>query len=335
MKITKETKDRLLKIEKELQEWAFPPQIIIESTSVCNQKCIHCNHRIMQREKKHMDKNLFKKIIDEIATVSPNTEVWPTFYGEATTLRDDLYALLRYAKERGLNNLVLNSNGRLIHQHDWIDQILTCGLKRLIFSLDGFKKETFNKIRVGGDRDKIYSSIEKLLKRKRELGLEFPVIQCQFSIMKENENEVEDFKKYWEAKGAEVKTRNMLSWTNSGDVIAQNLDYETDFRIACPWAMNTMAIHQNGNVVTCAVDYEGKTVVGNVKELSLKELWQKHYEIVRKPHLDNRWNDIPNICKNCPDWQAVGAEYHENKKIKIKKETRPFWWKDANNKSEK
>jgi radical SAM protein with 4Fe4S-binding SPASM domain len=282
----------------------------------------------MKREKKHMDKNLFKKIIDEIATIAPDTEVWPTFYGEATTLRDDLYELLRYARAKGLNNLVLNSNGRLLHRHDWIDQILTCGLKRFILSLDGFTKETFNKIRVGGDRDKIYSSVEKLLKRKEELGLEFPVIQCQFSIMKENEQEVEDFRKYWEERGAEVKTRNMLSWTNSGDVIAKNLDYKTDFRIACPWAMNTMAIHQNGNVVTCAVDYEGKTIIGNVKEFSLKELWRKHYEIVRKLHLDNSWEDIPQICKSCPDWQAVGAEYHENKKVKIKKETRPFWWKE-------
>lgn len=328
MKITEETKDKLVRIEEELKEWEFPPQVIIESTSVCNQKCIHCNHRIMERTKKHMDTDLFKKIVDEIVAIEPNTEVWPTFYGEATTLREALYKLLRYGRDKGLINMVLNSNGVLLERHDWIDQVLTSGLKRFILSLDGFSSEVFNKVRVGGNRDRIYASVEKLLQRKEELGLEFPVIQCQFSILDENKHEVEVFKEYWEPKGAEVKTRPMLSWTNSGDVVANNLDYDTKFRVACPWAMNTMAIHQNGNVVTCAVDYEGKCVIGNVKDNSLKELWDVHQNIVRKPHLENRWSDIPDICKSCPDWQVAGAKYHKNENLELKEEARPFWWKD-------
>lgn len=328
MKITDETKNRLLKIEENLKEWDFPPQIIIESTSVCNQKCIHCNHRIMERTKQHMDAELFKKIVDEIAIIAPNTEVWPTFYGEATTLRETLYDLLRYGRDKGLTNMVLNSNGVLLERHDWIDQMLTSGLRRFIISLDGFSTEVFNKIRVGGERDRVYASVEKLLDRKKEFGLEFPVIQCQFSVMDENRHEVEIYRQYWEERGAEVKTRDMFSWTNSGDVVANNLDYETSFRVACPWAMNTMAIHENGNVVTCAVDYEGKCIVGNVKENTLKELWDKHDEIVRKPHLQNRWSDIPEICKTCPDWQVAGAKYHKNENIELKEEARPFWWKN-------
>ncbi|RXJ55393.1 hypothetical protein CRV04_09820 [Candidatus Marinarcus aquaticus] len=326
--LTKDQKDKLLKIERNLKNWEFPPQLIIETTSVCNQKCIHCNHRIMERPKVHMKDEVYKKIIDELSEIAPNTEVWPTFYGEAFTLREKLFERLRYARDKGLSNLVLNSNGRLLERDNWIDEILTSGLKRFILSLDGFTKETFEKIRVGGDRDKIYAAVEKLLLRKEELNLEFPVIQCQYSVMEENEHEVEMFQSYWEERGAEVKTRAMFSWTNSGEVVAQNLDYSNEFRIACPWANNTMAIHQDGNVVTCAVDYSGRCVVGNVQEFSLVELWARHNEIVRKPHIENRWNDIPDICKTCPDWQVVGATYHKNKNIEEKKEARPFWWKN-------
>ena len=329
MQISQEHKEKLTQIESKLQEWSFPPQIIIETTSVCNQKCIHCNHRIMERTKQHMDEALYKKIIDEIAEVAPETEVWPTFYGEAFTLRHKLFELLRYARDKGLSNVVLNSNGRLLEREDFIDQILTSGLKRFILSLDGFTTETFEKIRVGGKRDRIYAAVEQLLRRKHELGLEFPVIQCQFSVMPENEHEVSQFRAFWEARGAEVKTRNMLSWTNSGDVVAENLDYETDFRIACPWANNTMAIHQNGNIVTCAVDYEGKCVIGNVANQSLTELWNEHFVKVRGPHKRHEWEKIPDICKGCPDWQAVGATYHENETARPKKEARPFWWREA------
>jgi radical SAM protein with 4Fe4S-binding SPASM domain len=333
MVISEAHKEKLLAIESKLEQYTFPPQIVIETTSVCNMKCVHCNHKIMQRPKFHMSDTLYCKIIDEIALISPDTEVWPTFYGEAFTLGDTLFERLRYARDKGLRKLVLNSNGKLLGRKDYIDQILTSGLKRFILSLDGFKKETFERIRVGGDRDKIYANVEKLLARKKELGLKFPIIQCQFSAMDENASEVADFRAFWELRGAEVKVRNMLSWTNSGDVVAQNLDYETDFRIACPWGNNTMAIHANGNIVACAVDYEGHFVAGNAQNESLASIWQnEHYTKLRKVHKEHRWNDLPEVCKTCPDWQAVGAEYYENKTLgEAKEEARPFWWDKSGN----
>jgi hypothetical protein len=42
--------------------------------------------------------------------------------------------------------------------------------------------------------------------------------------------------------------------------------------------------------------------------------------------LEHRWEAIPDICKSCPDWQAVGAIYHKNQMTGTKKEARPFWW---------
>ena len=64
----------------------------------------------------------------------------------------------------------------------------------------------------------------------------------------------------------------------------------------------------------------------------LKPALEKHnFQIVKKLHKENRWDDIPEICKTCPDWQVAGATYHENKNIELKKEARPFWWKEENN----
>lgn len=328
MKLSEEKKIQLLDVESKLNEWDFPPQVIVEITSICNMKCIHCNHRILKRKQMVMSDELYTKIIDEIAELSPNTEVWPTFYGEAFVIGDRLFSRLRYARDKGLSHLVLNSNGRVLNRKNNIDNILTSGLKRFILSLDGFTKETFNSIRVGGDRDEIFQAVEKLLKRKEELKLEYPVIQCQFSIMEKNQHEVAEFKEYWEKRGAEVKTRNMLSWTNSGDVVAPNLVYNSDFRIACPWGNNTMAIHSNGNVVACAVDYEGNFVAENVLNKSLKEIWNgEHLSKLRKPHRNHDWENIPKVCKTCPDWQAVGATYHKSN-TKSKEGTRPFWFKE-------
>ena len=65
----------------------------------------------------------------------------------------------------------------------------------------------------------------------------------------------------------------MLEWTTTGSVRTDTIKHLSSFRIACPWGNNTMAIHQNGNAVACAIDYEGMFTVGNVEEKSVEYLW--------------------------------------------------------------
>ena len=166
--------------------------------------------------------------------------------------------------------------------------------------------------------------MERLLQERARRGQIYPTITCQFSVMPDNAHEVDGYRTYWTDRGAEVKVRPMLEWTATGTVRTDTISHESDFRIACPWGNNTMAIHQDGKVVTCAVDYEGMFTVGNVNEITVKEAWQRLGEQVRKVHREHRWNDLPNICKGCGDWQVAGAEYAEEKV----EGTRPFWYYD-------
>jgi len=150
----------------------------------------------------------------------------------------------------------------------------------------------------------------------------YPAIICQFSRMAVNCHEVEQFRTYWRERGAEVKVRSMLEWTATGSVRSDVIDHSTEFRIACPWANNTMAVHENGNVVACAVDYEGSFVIGSARERTLKELWQALGYQLRKLHHEHRWDELPAVCRRCADWQAVGAEYEPEEL----QGTRPFWF---------
>ena len=83
-----------------------------------------------------------------------------------------------------------------------------------------------------------------------------------------------------------------------------------------------MAIHQDGNAVACAVDYDARFTVGNVNDISIKEAWRLLGERLRKPHREHRWRDIPKICQGCGDWQTAGASYEEESVT----DTRPFWF---------
>lgn len=315
--------EKLLKIESELVEHAFPPQLVIENTSACNQACIHCSHSELTRPKKHMARPLWDKIVREVAQVAPNTEIWPTFYGEALVMGDELWDRIDDAAAVGCNNLVLNSNATLIARKNHMARILASPLKRFILSLDGLSPETYEKIRVHGKWDVVYPAVEELLRRKAQLNQIYPAIICQFSLMEENEHEAAAFRDYWQQRGAEVKIRPKLEWAANGSIRSNFIDHESEFRIACPWGNNTMAIHQDGSVVACAIDYDAKVRVGNINEISVQEAWQRLGEVVRKPHRQHRWNDLPDLCKGCRDWQTAGSNY-ERESVPG---TRPFWYR--------
>jgi radical SAM protein with 4Fe4S-binding SPASM domain len=312
----------LLRIESRLAEHDFPPQLVVENTSYCNLKCIHCSHREMQRPQRHMARALWDRIVDEVGRESPDCELWPTFYGEALILGDELWDRLERARAAGCRNLVLNSNATLLARRDNIDEVLRSPLRRFILSLDGLAPATLERIRARARWDEVYPAVEELCRRRLERRQRYPVIVAQFSVMKDNAAEAEAFRRYWRDRGAEVKIRPMLEWTATGSVRTETIDHAHPFRIACPWGNNTMAIHQDGAVVACAVDYEGRFTVGNVSDMSVRHAWRTLGERLRRPQREHRWQELPALCRGCGDWQAAGAEY-EDQEVSG---TRPFWW---------
>lgn len=319
-----ERRAQLRRIERGLAEHDFPPQVIVENTSYCNLKCIHCSHREMLRPQRHMERWLWEKIVEEIGRESPECEVWPTFYGEALILGDELWDRLAYAARAGCRNLVLNSNGTLLGRNDNIRKVLDSPLRRFILSLDGLSKEVFETVRYRAKWDTVYPAVEELCRQRAERGQTYPVVVAQFSVMRENAHEVEKYRSHWKAAGAEVKVRPMLEWTATGSVRTETIEHASDFRIACPWGNNTMAIHQDGTVAACAVDYEGRHAAADLKTQTVREAWAALHTTLRRPQREHRWEEIPEICQGCGDWQVAGAEYEEETAAG----TRPFWYYD-------
>ena len=284
----------------------FPQQLVIEVTAGCDQQCIFCGRTYMERPKKTMPRETFCKIVDEVARENPYTEVWPTFMGEALLLGERLFGLIRYAREAGCKKITLNSNGNRLTEKN-IEGLLTCGLDRFILSCDGHSKETYEKIRVGGKFERLFDGANRLVDTMRERGLTRPLLEMQFSVFDENEHEIEAFKEYWLARGTVVKVRPKLHWSGFVAGGAQRIPAGTT-RVPCLWAMDTMAIHWNGNIVACAVDCDGKYVAGNVEASTLKEVWNGPLGWIRELHRRERFKELPQICRECTDWPVKRAQ---------------------------
>ena len=287
----------------------FPKVVLIDTISYCNLKCSMCFHRSMKRKKGIMSWNLFTKIIDEIAAVDKNVRVWMVFFGEALLLKrrkPSIFDMIAYAKQKGLTDVVLNSNANLLDEKT-ARRLILSGLDSIYIGIDAFSPETYAQVRVGGDYEKTVQNVIGLIHLKKKIGAQNPAVFVQFVEMDVNQNEKEAFISFWNQHGATVKIRPKVSW--AGMVDAPNLILDNSNRWPCYWAMQTLSITDTGKVVTCAVDLDAQFVAGNICTQSIEEIWKGKLKELRKIHLEKRFAELPENCANCRDWQSARAYY--------------------------
>ncbi|WP_294158812.1 radical SAM/SPASM domain-containing protein [uncultured Selenomonas sp.] len=296
--------ENVAEIEKNYKLSDFPLNLIIEVGNHCNLNCTTCLNDRLTRPRGFMNIFLYKKIVDEAAEVNPYTRLWLDFYGEPLLVRWKLYYMIDYAKKKGMKNLCINTNGTLIDR-EMAEMLLDAGLDFISIDCDGWSKEVYESIRVGADRDKFYANIEYLLDRKRERGMKKPIIELKAMEMEENKDEIPQILEYGRMHGAWTTTRRLISWGGQMEDIASKME-RMDDRYACGDAVGICAITWDGLVAQCVMDVDAKNVFGDVKKESIASIWQRRNETFLKPQLAHDWDALPELCRNCHDWQIVG-----------------------------
>jgi MoaA/NifB/PqqE/SkfB family radical SAM enzyme len=288
----------------------FPRVILIDTVSFCNLKCSMCVHKEMTRKKGIMPWGLFTRIIDEIGEENKEARVWMVFFGEVLLMKKrkpSIFDMIAYAKGKGLTDVVLNSNATLMDKK--AARALICsGLDAIYIGLDAFCENTYSKLRVGGNYQKTVEQVIGLLRMKKEMNSEKPEVFVQFVEMDINTGEKETFVDFWKKQGAKVKIRPKVSW--AGLIDAPNLILGNEERWPCYWAMQTLSITDTGKVVICAVDLDARHIAGDVNVRSLKEIWNGPLRELRLMHQTGNFECLPDICRNCKDWQSARADYY-------------------------
>ncbi len=300
--------------EKAFKITDFPLNVAVEPSTYCNLNCIMCNNNELTRDKGNLNILLYKKIVDEIAKESPNTRLWLDFYGEPLIVKYKLYYMIDYAKKKGLNNININSNGLLMDE-EMAEMLLDSGVSYLSFDCDGFSKECYERIRVNGDRDIFYRNVEYILRRKKELGLDKPIIEVKIIEMDENKEEVQQVMDYWKERGAWTACRRKGSWKGEGF----DDDISKEKRIACGHAVGQLVFTWDGYAVNCGFDGLAAHTYGNVCNESIKAIWNRRNELLVKPHLEHQFDAVPELCRNCGNWKNIGEERFDENGVAIDK----------------
>ncbi len=129
----------------------------------------------------------FRKVIREAKEIGAKTLL---FIGGEPFVRDDLFDLVIYARNLGLNPIIV-TNGVLLNQ----ENILKCfesGIDWLSISIDADSEDTFRRIRGENVLGKIINNIELLNNLKKEKKRDFPRIVSVCTIMNDNLEELLD-----------------------------------------------------------------------------------------------------------------------------------------------
>jgi radical SAM protein with 4Fe4S-binding SPASM domain len=288
-----------------LHDTEFPRQITLEICAYCNLRCVMCPHPTMRRTQGIMSEEIYRKCVDEIASVAPQTEVWLADHGESLMVGPAIIDMVRYAKSKGLPKLFLNSNGMLL-THEISRGLVEAGLDRIVFGIDGYDAESYRKIRVGGDLDTVVRNIDGLLEERARKGTERPEIWVQFIDLEENAGEMAAFTAFWQDRGVGVKTRKKLSW--GAYIESKAVSRESAERIPCQWIVNLMHVLWDGRVCRCSGDHECDYPMGNVLESSIAEIWRGPLREERQVQLRREFDKINEQCRECLDWKVGAAE---------------------------
>lgn len=296
--------DELEKLEGKIKLNDMPYAVIIELTSYCNLKCAMCMNSTMRRPKGYMSKELYEKIIDELAEKCPDAFVWINGQGEPLLCKE-LEERLNYAVKKKLTNICINTNATLLNK-DMADMIIKSGINTIVCGVDAFSKELYGKIRVGGNRDKVYENIEYLLKKVSENKNCKLKVEVQQIEMKENKSEQEQFVEYWRGRGAYIRFIAYQTWFGSKE---EQWD-AVENRVACS-KCNMFQVFWDGRVAMCGCDYEITNVLGNVNDTSIHSLWQRMKSEFSMLHMEHRFNELPVWCQKCTDWMIFESKVYD------------------------
>lgn len=314
-----------------------PYLMFLDPCNYCNLRCPLCPTGMgeLGREQSMMSFDQFKRYLD------PHTpylfEVIMHNWGESM-INKDIFRMIKYAQAQNIGTN-LSSNLVTTTSED-IDNLLDSGLEYLVISLDGVDQESYVKYRVRGDFDRVVANLREIIRRKKERGLKYPIIEWQYIVMKHNEGRVEEAERLSQEIGVDVmrfipvglpfETEDRKQLANewfpvkaSGRSESDHLEQtygQADKPSPCYYLYRSMTVNADGGVSPCCIVYKQKRDFGDLKllkgNIDIGKVWNNDLfrsarSLYSKKSIPNRQRTVCDGCdifKHHPSKEAKGIK---------------------------
>ena len=309
---------------KEIVPLDTPFALFIDPTNYCNFHCSFCPRNLdcfhdYAGEYTHMSMGLFEKILEDINDFPQRLKAVRLYYLGEPLLCPDFHAMFQLlCKSNCCDRIEVTTNGSLLVE-ERAKAILESsryfhGEIFFRFSIYAVGQEHFSRVTNNGmDVRRIIDNISTFykLRNKGNYTNVFLYAKKLRTLTDEDELFLSEYRGFVD----EVALEEPMNWSGDcgeddfllkkeySDETLQKLKQNNDYPKVCSYLFTTMAIQSDGDVVACCVDWSRKTKYGNIRNESLREIWNGDaLRQLRLLHLQGKRieNDACRNCKRMP-----------------------------------
>lgn len=280
-----EAKDLRTKERQPLQDvipLSTPFVVYIEPTNLCNFRCKFCptsDKELLQkvgRPNKSMSMELFHKIVDNLKGFDKKLKLASLYKDGEPLVHKQFPEMVRYLKDANVAERIwTKTNGALLNP-SLNQRLADAGLDMISISIEQVSSEGYLRVAdVKIDYEKFRENIQDLYNRRGA---------CEIYIKIADTNllptEIEKFYADFQLMSDYIGIEKLMGWSYSSVkdfTLGTNPDTYDGLPLTskdvCVYPFYVLAINSNGSVSLCGNDWSHNTVVGNVNDESLLNIW--------------------------------------------------------------
>lgn len=286
----------------------IPKRIQLETFYGCNARCTMCAiSKPATRRIGAMTMEMFRSVVDSMVQYKDYIEKVDLFSLGEPLLDTYLFDRIRYLKEKGFHGIAISTNAHLLFE---VKQrmLLDSGIDTVIFSIDGFKKETHEAIRQRTKFEQVVGNCLSTIRMRNEGGYLTRFV-VRFIRQWSNRDEWEPFRRFWESKLTARKKDLIIVYDvngmggemySKGDLLSEREINPEIERMPCHQVFDRLIVLADGSVPLCCEDSPRATFnFGNVAEANPLDIWNSAYfRSIRDLHKKGKKNNLK-MCADC------------------------------------
>ncbi|MFA6280897.1 MAG: radical SAM protein [Candidatus Omnitrophota bacterium] len=315
----------------------YPEAIEIEPTTRCHLRCVICEHTFWKEPVRDLSYAQFRQIVDQFPRLK-----WLGLTGIGSSfLNPDYMKMLEYAKSKGM--YVEFYDTFTLVDDKIAERIIDLNIDRIWLSIEATTKETYEKIRVGANFEKVIANIKTFFEIKKRKKALLPEVWFHFIINKYNYPEmlayvdfVAELMKDVPQAASLIFYTGLMDFKETKDLRVDNVSEELKNKIEeaahkkgifvnwnenisrkqCPSMCTKWSepfILSSGHIQPCCVlneandrEFQKNNAFMNLLEGDFRNFWRsKEFKSFLSTLKSNRF---PQVCKNCKVYSTIGGK---------------------------
>jgi len=267
-------------------------EIRIETSTICNYRCLMCARDTFRRKQEIMSNSLFDSIVAKTKRELPHIRIATVSgFGEFSTDPQWRHKILtasdKFEKLHMVTNMSLLSKEDILFLLDHVSDI-----RISTYGLDQATYEVVHNPPPSITYQMIYESIHFLIQKKSS----HQRVILNYIEIDANHHQTADWISYWEKKVDLIEVWKPHNWIDSKcyrDLSTQRLP-------TCGRPFNgPIQVQVDGTVNVCCFDYNGEMLIGDLRSESFTKIFNgDRMEYIQKLHAGSNADQLP-LCRIC------------------------------------